>query len=80
MVFRARRSGVPGLRQDERAGRAATEARRRKSPASSLAVARLLTRVLPRVEVVGFDALGHMGPITHPEIVNDAIGRFLERI
>jgi pimeloyl-ACP methyl ester carboxylesterase len=43
-------------------------------------VARLLTRVLPRVEVVGFDALGHMGPITHPEIVNDAIGRFLERI
>lgn len=51
----------------------------KKSPLSSRAVARLLTRVLPRVEVVELEGLGHMGPITHPERVNDAICRFLER-
>jgi len=50
-----------------------------RSPASSRAVARLLTRVLPRVEVVEFEGLGHMGPVTHPEVVNEAIGRFLDR-
>ena len=22
--------------------------------------------------------MGHMGPVTHPEVVNDAISRFLE--
>ena len=49
------------------------------SPASSLSVARLLTAVLPRVEVIEFEGLGHMGPITHPEVVNPAIARFLER-
>jgi pimeloyl-ACP methyl ester carboxylesterase len=49
------------------------------SPASSRSVGRLLTRVLPRVEVVEFEGAGHMGPITHPELVNDAIARFLAR-
>ncbi len=48
-----------------------------KSPASSRGVARLLTGVLPRVEVVEFPALGHMGPVTHPDVVNDVICRFL---
>ena len=47
------------------------------SPASSLAVARLLTQTLPRVEVVEFAGVGHMGPITHPAIVNPAIDDFL---
>ena len=51
-----------------------------RSPASSLAVARLLTKTLPRVEVVEFGELGHMGPVTHPEVVNEAIARFLERV
>jgi pimeloyl-ACP methyl ester carboxylesterase len=51
----------------------------KRSPASSRGVARLLTRVLPRVEVVEFEGLGHMGPVTHPEIVNEAIIRFLKR-
>lgn len=51
----------------------------RKSPASSRAVARLLTQALPRVEVMEFDDLGHMGPVTHPEMVNKVISRFLER-
>jgi pimeloyl-ACP methyl ester carboxylesterase len=50
------------------------------SPASSRGVARVLTPVLPRVEVVEFEGLGHMGPVTHPEIVNEAIRRFLEGI
>jgi len=48
------------------------------SPASSLGVARLLTKTLPRVEVIAFEGLGHMGPVTHPDVVNDAICRFLE--
>jgi pimeloyl-ACP methyl ester carboxylesterase len=51
----------------------------RASPASSRAVARLLGGVLPRVEVVEFEGLGHMGPITHPDVVNAAIEGFLDR-
>ena len=49
------------------------------SPLSSRGVARLLTRALPRVEVVEFEGLGHMGPVTHPHVVNEAISRFLEQ-
>jgi pimeloyl-ACP methyl ester carboxylesterase len=48
-----------------------------RSPPSSRSVARLLTQVLPRVEVVEFEELGHMGPVTHPKVVNAAIDRFL---
>ena len=51
----------------------------KKSPLPSRAVAKILTRVLPRVEVVEFDGLGHMAPVTHPDAVNAAIARFLER-
>ncbi len=51
----------------------------KNSPASSRGVARVLTRALARVEVVEFEGLGHMGPVTHPEIVNEAISNFLER-
>jgi len=50
----------------------------RSTPAAH-GVARLLTKALPRVEVVEFEGLGHMGPITHPEVVNGAIARFLGR-
>ena len=49
----------------------------KQSPHSALEVARLLTGVLPNVEVVEFDGLGHMGPITHPQQVNEVIARFL---
>lgn len=49
------------------------------SPASSLGVARLLTKALPSVEVMEFPGLGHMGPVTHPDVVNEAISRFLQR-
>jgi hypothetical protein len=43
-------------------------------------VARLLTGALPRVEVVCFEQLGHMGPVTHPEIVNVTICSFLDKL
>jgi len=51
----------------------------KRSTASAHGVARLLTAALPRVEVVEFEKLGHMGPVTHPEPVNEAIRAFLER-
>ena len=51
----------------------------RRSTPSAHGVARLLVKALPQVEVVEFDNLGHMGPVTHPDLVNDAIGQFLER-
>jgi pimeloyl-ACP methyl ester carboxylesterase len=49
-----------------------------QSPESSRGVGRLLARALPRVQVVDFEDLGHMGPVTHPERVNEVISRFLE--
>ena len=52
----------------------------KRSTASAHGVARLLTAALPRVEMVEFEKLGHMGPVTHPEIVNAAIAAFLQRI
>jgi pimeloyl-ACP methyl ester carboxylesterase len=50
----------------------------RRSPASAHAVARLLVGALPQVRVIEFEELGHMGPITHPDLVNEAIRRFLD--
>jgi pimeloyl-ACP methyl ester carboxylesterase len=52
----------------------------KESPASSRAVAELLMPILPRVQVVEFDRLGHMGPVTHPERVNQAIVTFLREV
>ena len=49
----------------------------RESPASSRSVGRLFTGVLPRVQLVEFDGVGHMGPVTHPAVINEAISRFL---
>lgn len=50
-----------------------------ESPASSRGVARLLAGVLPRVQRLQLQGLGHMGPVTHPEPVNAAIEEFLLR-
>ena len=50
-----------------------------ESPASSLGVARLLTKALPQVEVAEFKGMGHMAPVTHPDPINAAISGFLER-
>lgn len=49
-----------------------------RSPASSRGVARLLGSVLPNARCVEFPGLGHMGPVTHPEVINETIARFLE--
>jgi pimeloyl-ACP methyl ester carboxylesterase len=51
----------------------------KRSTASAHGVARLLTKALPRVTVMEFEDLGHMGPVTHPEPVNEAIREFLSR-
>ena len=51
----------------------------KNSPASARAVARLLSQALPRVETLEFEGLGHMGPVTHPEVVNPVIEEFLRR-
>lgn len=50
-----------------------------RSTASARGVARLLCATLPQVEVVEFADCGHMGPITHPDEVNESIVRFLAR-
>jgi len=51
----------------------------KRSTPSAHSVARLLTATLPRVEVVEFEKLGHMGPVTHSGAVNEIIKQFLER-
>jgi len=52
----------------------------KRSRQSAHGVARLLAPALPRAEVVEFEKLGHMGPVTHPDQVNAAIRNFLERV
>ena len=51
-----------------------------RSPESAHAVARRLVPVLPRVTVQNFDKLGHMAPVTHPDVVNAAIAEFLKGV
>jgi pimeloyl-ACP methyl ester carboxylesterase len=48
------------------------------SPSSSRAVARVLIPTFPKVDVIEFEGVGHMGPITHPELINDTIFGFLQ--
>lgn len=50
-----------------------------RSTAAAHGVARLLAPALPRAWLVTFPVLGHMGPLTHPAIVNAEVARFLER-
>ena len=49
----------------------------KRSPASSRGVFDLLGKTLPNVRVKQFDGLGHMGPVTHPDVVNQAIEQHL---
>ncbi|MGE0359027.1 MAG: alpha/beta fold hydrolase, partial [Burkholderiales bacterium] len=51
-----------------------------RSTASARGVARILRGALPRLQAVEFPELGHMGPVTHPERVNEAIAGFLDRL
>ena len=48
-----------------------------RSPASSLGVFEVLSTLLPNVQVLRFEKLGHMGPVSHPDLVNEAIERHL---
>ena len=48
-----------------------------ESPASSRGVARLLVKTLPNVTAMTCEGLGHMGPVTHPDVVNEAIAAFI---
>jgi pimeloyl-ACP methyl ester carboxylesterase len=48
-----------------------------RSPASSRGVFDLLKTTLPHVRVRQFDDLGHMGPVTHPEVVNRSVEEHL---
>ena len=50
-----------------------------ESPASSRSVTRLLAQTLPNATVIECAGLGHMGPVTHPEVVNEAIAAFIAR-
>jgi pimeloyl-ACP methyl ester carboxylesterase len=52
----------------------------KRSTQSAHGVARLLANALPLVELVEFEDLDHMGPVTHPEPVNEVIAQFLERV
>jgi pimeloyl-ACP methyl ester carboxylesterase len=49
-----------------------------ESPASARGVARLLTKVLPRVTAIEVDGVGHMAPVTHPDRINALVERHLD--
>jgi pimeloyl-ACP methyl ester carboxylesterase len=49
-----------------------------RSPESAHAVARRLVPVLPNVTAHTFERLGHMAPVTHPDVVNAAIAAFIK--
>jgi len=50
-----------------------------RSPLSSRAVARRLSQLLPQSESLQLEGLGHMGPVTHPDVVNARIESFLDQ-
>jgi pimeloyl-ACP methyl ester carboxylesterase len=50
-----------------------------RSTQAAHGVSRRLVKALPNVTLVDFAELGHMGPITDPDIVNRAIDEFLRR-
>lgn len=49
------------------------------SKAPPLAIARLVTSVLPRMDAQTIEGAGHMAPVADPERVNPLIATFLER-
>lgn len=51
-----------------------------RSTAAGRGVVRILHDLLPRAEMIELPDLGHMGPVTHPQAVNNAITAFLERV
>jgi pimeloyl-ACP methyl ester carboxylesterase len=51
-----------------------------RSPPSSRGVACLLHGALPKLTRVDLPSLGHMGPVTHPDVVNEVIADFIGRV
>jgi len=51
-----------------------------KSTAPARAMTTLLSSVLPRAKILELEGIGHMGPVTHPEVVNSAIETFLLKV
>ncbi|NCF82322.1 MAG: alpha/beta fold hydrolase [Proteobacteria bacterium] len=49
-----------------------------QSPAVTRRITDLLCAALPRVRSKRFEEMGHMGPLTHPRLVNDSIEEFLK--
>jgi pimeloyl-ACP methyl ester carboxylesterase len=49
-----------------------------ESPESTRKIVDVLSHTLPKSEVRGFLGLGHMGPITHADIIAQLIGKFIE--
>ena len=50
------------------------------SPESAHAVARAILPALRDARVVEFPGLGHMAPVTHPEVINAEIAKFLSAV
>jgi len=40
----------------------------------------MISEIQPDVRVVEFPGLGHMAPVTHPEVINAEIARFLGEV
>jgi pimeloyl-ACP methyl ester carboxylesterase len=51
-----------------------------RTTASARGVATRLLRTLPQVRHQEIGGVGHMAPVTHPDLVNDAIERWLETL
>ncbi len=51
-----------------------------QSPASARSVARLLTQTLPDVTTGALEGVGHMAPVTHPEMVNAVIEAHIAQV
>ncbi len=49
-----------------------------ESPLTTVAIANILGELMPDIAVQKLSGLGHMGPITHSDTVNDEIERFLQ--
>jgi pimeloyl-ACP methyl ester carboxylesterase len=50
-----------------------------QSPQSTQSISQLASRVLPEVNFFTMPGMGHMGPVTHSDRVNDAIENFVRR-
>ncbi|HOP46102.1 MAG TPA: alpha/beta hydrolase [Desulfobacteraceae bacterium] len=49
----------------------------KKSTAPARAMTTMLSHTLPNAKVAELEGIGHMGPVTHPEIINRVIEAFL---